>query len=108
MEALLERARLLRGWRTLAEKAARAAKEARPDAQVYLAGSTARGEEIAASDIDLVIVLPREPTPREAAEIIQHIHDALKLPPLHPLEIHVTGPQGLKRYTRKGPLKRLL
>ena len=107
LEVMMERASLLRGWKQLVRKAVEAVKEVCPEARIYVTGSIARGEWIAASDIDLVVVLSHEPDMREAARIIEHIWRKLGLPPTHPLEIHVTGPGGLERYKRKGVLLQL-
>lgn len=107
LETMLERRRLLRSWRRLAESIARVIREAYPRARVYLAGSLARGEWTAASDIDILVVLDHEPTPREAARIIEYVWEKLSLPPNHPLEIHVVGPTSLERYKRCSPLQPL-
>ncbi len=101
---LLERRRILHDWARLAREAARAVRETHPKARVYVAGSVARGEAIAASDLDLIVVLDHQPSPREAAEVIALIWEKLGLPLHHPLEIHVIGPEDLERYRRKGPL----
>ena len=91
-------------WVRLAREAARVVREVYPGARVYVAGSVARGEAIAASDIDLVVVLDHEPSPREAAEVIALVWERLGLPPHHPLEVHVVGPRGFERYRARGPL----
>ncbi|WP_228546737.1 nucleotidyltransferase domain-containing protein [Hyperthermus butylicus] len=107
LEVMLERASLLKSWRQLVKKAVDAIKEVCPEAHVYITGSIVKGEWIAASDIDLIIVLTREPDMREAARIIEHVWKKLGLLHTHPLEIHVTGPEGLERYKRKGVLVQL-
>ena len=107
LETMLERRRLLENWRRLVAKAARVVKQLYPEAQIYLTGSVVRGDYIAASDVDLVIVLDHEPTMREAAEVIARVWEALDLPPSHPLELHVVGPKGLEKYRRRGPLHRV-
>ncbi|BES81594.1 nucleotidyltransferase domain-containing protein [Pyrodictium abyssi] len=61
LETMLERASILRNWRKIASRVADAVREVCPEARVYVAGSVARGEWIAASDIDIVVVLPRSP-----------------------------------------------
>ncbi len=107
LELLLEtmRARLsiLRSWREAARRVATLVREVYPGARVYVTGSVARGEWIAASDIDIIVVLDHEPSPREASELISYVWERLNLPPQHPLEIHVVGPRGLERY-RRSPL----
>lgn len=99
-EAMLERRRILEDWRRVVEELARIVRRVYPEARVYVTGSVARGEWIAASDLDVVIVLPREPSPREAAEVISLVWERLGLPPSHPLEIHVVGPKSFERYKR--------
>jgi predicted nucleotidyltransferase len=99
---MLERASILRNWRKIASRVVDAVKEVCPEACVYIAGSVARGEWIAASDVDIIVVLPHSPSMREAAQIIEHVWRRLELPAAHPLEIHVVGPKDLERYVRKG------
>ncbi len=101
LEVMRERANLLRNWKRLVKEAVEAVKEIYPEARIYITGSIAKDEWIAASDIDLIVVLTHEPSMREAAQIIEHIWEKLKLPLIHPLEIHVVGPQGLEKYKRK-------
>ncbi len=107
LETMLERRRMLRNWKQLAEAVARVVREAYPDARVYLTGSVARGEWTAASDVDILVALDHEPSPREAARVIEHIWEKLGLPPNHPLEVHVIGPQSLEKYRRRAPLQPL-
>jgi len=106
-KTLEERRRVLAEWRRVAREAAAVVKELYPEARVYLAGSLAEGEAIAGSDIDLVVVLPREPSAREAARIIALIWDRLGLPLAHPLEVHVVSEEELQRYKRMGKLVEL-
>ena len=107
LETMLERSRLLRNWRQLARAVAKAVKELYPNARVYLAGSVARGEWIAASDIDIVVVLDHEPCMREAAQVIEHAWKKLDLPLNHPIEIHVIGPNSLEKYKKNTLLQPL-
>ena len=101
LETMLERASILRNWRKIAGRVADAVREVCPEARVYVTGSVVRGMWIAASDVDIIVVLPHSPTMREAAQIIEHVWSRLGLPPGHPLEIHVVGPKDLERYLRK-------
>ena len=107
LETMLERAHMLRSWRQLAKRVAKAVRELYSNARVYLAGSVARGEWVAASDIDIVVVLDHEPTMREAAQLIAYVWEKLDLPPSHPIEIHVVGPKTLEKYKRSTPLQPL-
>jgi len=58
---LAERARMVREWRRWVPRVVRAVKELWPEAEVYLVGSTARGESIGSSDVDLLVVLESPP-----------------------------------------------
>ena len=90
-------------WREAARIVARAAKRLYPDARVYLIGSVAEGTFTATSDLDILVVLPRDPDPRERLEaktriLLAAFDDGL---PLHyPLDLHVVGPKGFERYKR--------
>lgn len=101
-EVLSERRALLRNWRGLVERAVLAIRKRYPRASIYIAGSTARGEATAASDIDLVVVLDHEPSVKESAHIISLVWEELNLPPSHPLEVHVVGPLGRRLFERAG------
>jgi len=103
-ELLGERRRLLEDWKRIAAEAARAVRELYPDARVYVAGSLVEGRATAASDIDLLVVLPHQPTAREAAMVIAHIWEKLGLPLSHPLEVHVVSRSDLEKYRRRGRL----
>jgi hypothetical protein len=89
-------------WRSLVEWAVLVIRKHYPKASVYIAGSIVRGEATAASDIDLVVVLDHEPSMKESAHIISLVWEELNLPPSHPLEIHVVGPQGKRLFERAG------
>lgn len=56
----LTRLRVIRGWRRYAEIIARAVEATIPDASVYLAGGAAEGRLTILSDVDVVVVLPRD------------------------------------------------
>ena len=84
-------------WRELVATVARAVKEVRPDAEVYVVEGAAEGRLTALSDIDIVVVLPEEPSRGEAVGIIEEIFqraEELGLPLYAPVEIHMVGPQG--------------
>ncbi len=98
LEVAKENEKLLRNWRSLAKQVARIVKELYPGARVFVTGSVVRGEAIMGSDIDIVVALPHEPGPREAARIIAHIWERLGPPDTHPVEIHVVSEKQLNMY----------
>ena len=104
-EVLSERKALLMDWRGLVERAVLVIRKRYPKASVYIAGSIARGEATASSDIDLVVVLDHEPNMKESARIISLVWEELNLPPSHPLEVHVVGPLGRRFFERAGMVK---
>lgn len=90
-EVAQRKARMLREWRVWADKICRAVREMFPDAEVYVIGSVARGEAVAASDVDILIVLPEVPERAlERAKIVVEIEDRAGLPwDGHPFEFHL-------------------
>jgi predicted nucleotidyltransferase len=89
---LVERARMLREWRKWIPRVIDAIKQLYPDAEVYVIGSVAEDNYIAASDLDLLIVTNSPPqTPREEAEAKTRIEELANLLIHHPLEIHFAG-----------------
>ncbi len=91
------RLRLLARWRdwvTLLEKALD--ELGLKNARVYVVGGVAEGRITVASDIDVVVELPQEPSFDEAVELRTRIWEKLEqlgVPLETPLEIHVRGPQ---------------
>ena len=74
-----------------------------PDAEVYLAGGAAEDRLTVVSDIDVVIVLPREPSLKEAIDLHEKIIEEMEksgIPPYIPVELHIIGPKRLKRYKK--------
>lgn len=94
-------------WRKAAATVARVVKQFYPEARVYVIGGAAEDRLTAVSDLDILVVLPWEPSPRERLEAKKRI--LLRafeegLPWDYPVDLHVTGPKGFqqyKRYTRK-------
>ncbi len=77
-------------------------------ARAFLAGGAAEGRLTVNSDVDVVVLLPREPSFEEAVEARARLLEGLEeagIPLYLPLEFHITGPGGLKRYGRLIPLK---
>ena len=90
-------------WRTAAGIVARVARRLYPGARVYLIGSVAEGTFTATSDLDILVVLPRDPGPRERLEAKMRIMLAAfdeGLPLHYPVDLHVVGPEGFERYKR--------
>jgi predicted nucleotidyltransferase len=87
-------------WRSYAKKIARAARESLgPSAEVYMFGSAARGEAVAASDIDILVVVDRPlASVIERNKIRMTIEDAANLPDVHPFETHIVDGDESKIY----------
>ncbi len=97
-------------WRELAAIVARAVKEVRPDAEVYVVGGAAEGRLTALSDIDIAVVLPEEPSREEAVVLIEGVlqrAEELGLPLYAPVELHVVGPQGFQKLARRSKAVKL-
>ena len=98
---------LVKTWRWAARIVAEAAKSLYPDARVYVAGGAAEGRLTPLSDVDVVVVLSRRPTPRERIEVkLAIMREAFRrgLPIDYPIDLHVIGPEDLERYRRLGKL----
>ena len=102
MEIGLERAKMLREWKTWVQRIARIAQELLPDVQVYVIGSVVRGDQVGGSDVDILIISQNVPRKAiERAEIKALIEEKLELPPYHPFEIHLLTPQEAQLYLKK-------
>jgi len=97
-EVARRKAQMVKEWREWAEKICKAVREMFPDAEVYVIGSVARGEAVAASDVDLLIALPEVPERAlERARIIVEIEDRAGLPwGGHPFEFHLATKEEAK------------
>ncbi len=101
-KTMIERSRMIREWRTWVDKLASATKRLLPDAEVYVIGSIARGEAIASSDIDVLIITSKAPEkPRDIALLKTRIEEEAGLPPHHPIEMHIVNPRKGEEYLRK-------
>ncbi len=101
MEAALRRAKMLREWRTWVQHIARITREILPDAQVYVTGSTVRGDQVGGSDVDVLIISQNIPEKAiEKAKIKAVIEEKLNLPPYHPFEIHLLTPKEAQPYLK--------
>ena len=95
--------RLVSTWRRMAELVARAAKRLYPEARVYVVGGAAEGRLTALSDVDVLVVLPWEPGPRERVEVKLRVMEEafrLGLPIDYPVDLHVAGPRLYEHYRR--------
>ena len=101
-DTLLRRAEILKNWRSWMERIAKAIKELLPDAEVYVIGSVARGDYIAASDVDVLIVSAHTPEDlRSRSRIKAMIEEELGLPYYHPFELHLLKPDEAQQYLRR-------
>lgn len=108
MEMWLRRAEMLRDWQAWAERICQAVERLLPGAEVYLIGSVARGDHIAASDVDLLVVSPSLPdSPAARSRLKAAIEEEAGLPHYHPFEIHMATPQEAEAFLRRGPHRRL-
>jgi len=94
---------LISTWRKAAAVVARAAKRLYPEARVYVIGGAAEGRLTALSDLDVLVLLPEDPSPRERLEVkVKVLLKAFEegLPWDYPIDLHVVGPKGFERYKR--------
>lgn len=78
-------------WKSIVKKLTSSAGKVLGDAEVVPFGSIVEGKAVAASDLDVLIVskdLPKSAWDR--AQIVSKIEEATGLPPLHPVQIHLT------------------
>jgi len=78
-------------WKSIVKKLNKSAKKVLGDAEVVPFGSIIEGKAVAASDLDVLVVakdLPKSAWSR--AQIISKIEETTGLPPLHPIQIHLT------------------
>ncbi|ABL78391.1 nucleotidyltransferase domain-containing protein [Thermofilum pendens] len=98
----------LRRWREYAEAVAKAAKDLRPDAEVYVVGSVAEGRATVLSDIDILVVLEKagnEDRKYLPADIVDRAVEKYSLPVDAPVEIHVASREELARWAGKAMIK---
>lgn len=103
IDTSLRRARMLREWRSWARRIAMAAEKLLPGpVEVYVIGSTVRGDYVAASDVDILIISPGIPDkPAERARIKVLMEEELRLPYYHPFQIHLARPEEAALYLGK-------
>ena len=94
---------LVTTWRRMARVVAEAAQSLYPGARVYVIGGAAEDRLTAVSDVDVLLVLPWEPGPRERLRIkIRVMEEAFRrgLPLDYPIDLHVAGPRSVEAYRR--------
>lgn len=82
---------ILKDCKSIVEKLTNSAKQILGDAEVIPFGSIVEGKATATSDLDILVIvkdLPRSALTR--AQIISKIEEATGLPPIHPIQIHLT------------------
>ena len=97
-------------WRRLVAMVARATKMVVPEAEVYVVGGAAEKRLTILSDIDVVIALPKELDYENAVELKAKIFEKaeeLGLPPHAPVELHIVGPQSIRRFLVRGKALRI-
>ena len=100
---MIERLRRLRAWRRYAGIVAEAARETLGDVEVYVFGGAAEDRLTALSDLDILIVLPREPRPEEYTRIMLEVFEKAVekgLPWDYPLDLHIAGPKTRSIYEK--------
>ncbi len=95
----------LREWRLYIKAISKAARSVVGDnVEIYVFGGAAENRLTALSDIDVAVVLPYEPSPKERLKLKQDILikaiDEYGLPWDYPIELHVVGPERFKEIKR--------
>lgn len=101
-ETAMRRAEMVREWRFWVRKIAEAVKELLSDVEVYVVGSVVRGDYVACSDVDVLIVSPNVPERaigRAGVKVL--LEEKLNLPYYHPFEIHLLKPEEADVYLRR-------
>lgn len=84
--------KIIKEWRGIVEAITRSAKDVLGDVEVIPFGSVVEGKAVVASDLDILIVAKDLPTSAwSKAQIKSKIEEAAGLPPLHPIQIHLTS-----------------
>ncbi|MCX8204916.1 MAG: nucleotidyltransferase domain-containing protein [Candidatus Nezhaarchaeota archaeon] len=101
-EPMLKRVEMLRSWRSWVDRIAALVKELVPNVEVYVIGSAVRGDQVAVSDVDVLVVSQFIPErPLERARIKALVEERLGLPYYHPFEIHLLKPEEARHYLRR-------
>lgn len=102
VNTLMDRVEMLKNWRAWVEKIAEVVRTLLPRAKVYVIGSAVRGDYVAGSDVDVLIVsehIPDRLVERSRLKVM--IEDELKLPYYHPFEFHLVKPEEAEIYLRR-------
>ncbi|MEM3108657.1 MAG: nucleotidyltransferase domain-containing protein [Candidatus Bathyarchaeia archaeon] len=103
LEGAWERAKLLKDWRSWADRIAVSAREVLAGSLkgVYVFGSVVRGEAVAASDVDLLVVAEALPdNQRGRSELKYEILRGAGLPDVNPFQIHLVDEREAEAYLR--------
>ncbi len=102
LERLQERAKIVRNWRGYARKVAASAKQLFGNGvEVYAFGSVVKGEAIAASDVDLIVIVNDAlHSIAERNKLKMMLEDVALLPDFHPFEIHIVDRREAAVYFR--------
>lgn len=87
----------LKNYISVAKRVKKLVNEKYAGAKIYVFGSTVRGTYTAASDIDVLVVLPKDLSPDERAELMARVFMDM---PDAPVELHITDEKGLNWYMR--------
>ena len=106
IDILIERTKIIKGWRAYMPKLVEAIKTLMPDARIYLFGSIVKRKAVAGSDIDVLIISKSMPKSNiERSRIKIKIEELSKLPWHHPFEIHLADEEEAKWYFKIKELK---
>ena len=94
-----ERYKIIKKYKQYLEPIKQTCLELLPAVKVYLFGSVLRGELVAASDIDILILTEREfNNQMERALVILEIEDIVGLPFVHPFEFHLMSKEEYNKF----------
>jgi len=94
-----ERFKIIKKYKQYLEPIKQACLKSLPEAKVFLFGSILRGEVVAASDIDILILTDKEfNNQKERASVIIEIEDSIGLPFVHPFEFHLMSTEEYNKF----------
>lgn len=106
VDVLIERAKIVKEWKTYMPKIAEAVKTLMPDAKIYIFGSVVKRGAVGGSDIDVLIASKNMPkTNIERAKIKLKIEELSNLPMYSPFELHLANEEEMKWYLKIKELK---
>ena len=101
-DSAMRRAEMLKEWEKWVREIADAAKELIPEAEVYIIGSVARGDYVAGSDVDILVISRKIPEKlSERGRVKALIEERLNLPYYHPFEIHLVRLEEAEPYLKR-------